>query len=96
MCVCACVARLQTEVLPPSGVLGFCETPGGLSGGLQIEGPVTTALQTLHWLIPNPQRGRARMEVEETMMNVQEKVPQMMHPWLVLMISSHLYLKREF
>lgn len=72
--------RLQAEVLPSSGVLGFLRDSGGLSGGPQIEDPVSTALQTLRWLISRPQRRPARTEVEETVINVQEKVSQMIHP----------------
>lgn len=92
---CERVASFQAEVLPPSGILIFLRDSGGLSGGLQIKDPVTSALQTLRWLISCPQRGPAWMEVEETI-NVQENVPQMIHLCPIQRIYSHLYLKIEF
>lgn len=85
------MARLQAEVLPPSEILRFLRDSGGFSGGPQIKDPVTIALQTLRWLISRPQKGPAIMEVEETMINVQKKVPQMIHPCPVWRIYSRLY-----
>lgn len=82
---------LQAEVLPPREILGFLRDSGGLSGGPQIKDPVTVALQTLHWLIYCPQKGPAMTEVKEMVINVQEKVTQIIHLWPVWRIYSHLY-----